>query len=550
MQTGTAAVDVREVEIVCRDANQATALEEESQTTRAPSESAESSQQPSSDIKGAATRGFLPSALHKTRLLLKVLGLGAMFVVVLISLLNWPAQLIEDEVTHRRIMSALFLIGLFFVAVEDILEVDKSAVMLILAAAMWVFTAASYHPASSQEGYDLLHEHLKKGLQDVGSIILFLLPAMGVVESIDHYGGFSAVTYAIQRIIGGQRDRLMPIICLLCFFMSSVVDNLTATIVAVKILRHLVPHDEEWRRLCGGLAVLAANAGGAWSPIGDVTTTMLWVQNKITSTKTVASLFLPSFVAGIFPLAGLWFQARRAAVRHPGPSPEPEAAHVQRSGLVVLVTGIACILMVPVLKAWTGLPPYLGMLLALGIVWVIADSLELSADGDGKASVQDCEQPQQEERGPRGGVPAALHQVDLTGLLFFTGVLLAVVALDSAGVLMRYARFLEDHVGENPTVLCGLLGISSAIVDNVPLVEAAIEMFDEVPTDAPLWQLLALTAGTGGSILSIGSIAGVTLMGMEGVGFLWYLRKISLWAFIGFALGIGMYELQRALIPL
>jgi len=412
---------------------------------------------------------------------------------------------------------------------------------------------------------------------------------MGLVESIDHFGGFRVVTQVIERLVRRRQDRLMPIICLLSFFMSSVIDNLTATIVAIKLLRHVVPGDDEWRRLCGGLAVVAANAGGAWSPIGDVTTTMLWIQGKISALETVAGLFLPSLVAGVVPLAGLWWQARRHAASKaqesaacPGDVSRAEEsvgsgpAKVTASNVGVLALGISCILMVPVLKIWTGLPPYLGMLLALGIVWVATDSLGIVPEGHagaghpaaagaaGAGGLADLDVEAAEEssesrdgRKPAGqpchagaleaGVPEALHKVDLTGLLFFTGVLLAVVALDCAGVLQRYAEFLAELCHGSALAMSALLGVSSAVVDNVPLVEAAIEMFSEVPLDDPLWQLVALAAGTGGSILSVGSIAGVTLMGMEGVGFLWYCRRVSLWAAVGFAAAIGTYQLQLAL---
>jgi len=444
---------------------------------------------------------------------------------------------------------------------------------------MWVFTAVGFQPGASEEGYAQFHEELNRGLEDVGSIILFLLPAMGLVESIDHFGGFTVVTQAIERLVRRRRDALMPVICLLSFFMSAVIDNLTATIVAVKLLRHIVPDDDEWRRLCGGLAVVAANAGGAWSPIGDVTTTMLWIQGKISAQETVASLFVPSFVAGIVPLGGLWWQARRhasssakaekaeassatpGACCQPGEASAPGHAQVTASSVAVLALGIGCILMVPVLKIWTGLPPYLGMLLALGIVWVVTDSMGIASAGQPACTPTGSEREDspdaREEQGVQappshagtleGGVPEALHRVDLTGLLFFTGVLLAVVALDSAGVLQHYAEFLAELCGGSSLAISALLGVSSAVVDNVPLVQAAIEMFSEVELDDPLWQLVALAAGTGGSILSVGSIAGVTLMGMEGVGFLWYCRRVSLWAAAGFAAGIAAFQLQHAL---
>lgn len=494
----------------------------------------------------------VPCMTLTTRIFFKMLFLGSMAMAFLAALFYWPYNLIEDDDLERHVLSFLFVCGLILVAIEDLVGINKSAIMLVLAATMWTFHGVSFHPTSSHEGYQELHLHLAQGLVDVGSIVLFLLPAMGLVESMDHFESFAVVTRFIEIQTTGHRDRLMPIICLLTFFLSSVIDNLTATIVALKILRHVAPHDKDWRHTCGGLVVIAANAGGAWSPIGDVTTTMLWIQNKISVGPTVLSLFLPSFVAGTIPLAGLWWQANQhlKAAKHvvednasSGENTHDEdldvisiegSDEISRMKIAALVLGMVCILTVPILKTLTGLPPYLGMLLALGLYWIVTDLVDFKQSG----ALNEAHS---------GGVVEALHKVDLTGLFFFTGVLLSVVALAVTGVLERYAVLMNDFCGGNPVTLSVLLGISSAVVDNVPLVQAAIEMFDETPADDPLWQLVALAAGTGGSILSVGSIAGVTLMGMEGVGFLWYLRRISFWAALGFFLGIGTYQLQRGL---
>uniref|UniRef100_A0A7S4SLB3 Citrate transporter-like domain-containing protein n=1 Tax=Alexandrium monilatum TaxID=311494 RepID=A0A7S4SLB3_9DINO len=523
----------------------------------------------------------LASALQ---LLVKTLAISMMLIVLFISVTRWPRQAIDNEATRTNLLSMLFTLGLTMVALEDLVGVNKSSVMMVLAATMWTFLAVSYHPNRSKAGASILHHELNRGLEEVGSVILFLLPAMGLVESIDHFDGFAIVTLVIRKAIRGQKERLMPIICLLTFLLSSVIDNLTATILALKLLRRLAPGEEEWRRNCGASAVIAANAGGAWSPIGDVTTTMLWIQGKITPPKTVAWLLWPSFMAGAVPLLGIWWtsrerdgdpvqlqpsrtrqrpERRRFTEFHDEDPPdktdhscmeEEPLSQAAGEGLrkevtvrnaLALVLGISFILLVPLLKMWTGLPPYLGMLLALGLFWLITDSLggaRRRAHGEPTNGAEDHHSP-----GPEDGVVAALHKVDLTGLLFFTGVLLAVGALDSAGVLRDYATMLVRLCGPSPVALTTLLGISSAVVDNVPLVEAAIDMFREAGADEPLWQLVALAAGTGGSILSIGSIAGVTLMSMEGVGFLWYSRRISLWASAGFVAGIAAYQCERLL---
>jgi len=522
-------------------------------------------------------------ACRVAKVLIKGLSIGLILGLLLVALARWPRHAFEDKSLREQLLSTLFVIGLTMVALEDLIGINKSSVMMVLAASMWTFLAVSYHPIKSKVGASELHQELNRGLQEVGSVILFLLPAMGVVESIDHFEGFSIAVHLIRRSTAGRKERLMPVMCLLTFLLSSVIDNLTATIVALKLLRHLVPNDTEWRLSCGGTVVIAANAGGAWSPIGDVTTTMLWIQGKITAPQIVAWLLLPSFVAGFVPLLGIWWQAQsrneaampriaqghgrhfselreepeeptEAAQRQDAPKinglngEEPpvwgdindQHAEVTHFQVLALALGVAFILLVPVLKMCTGLPPYLGMLLALGLFWQITDSLSGFTMPEGEESAKN-EGPSQT------GVVAALHKVDLTGLLFFTGVLLAVGALDSAGVLRAYATMLVKLCGPSPLTLAALLGVSSAVVDNVPLVEAAIDMFREKGTDDALWQLVALAAGTGGSILSIGSIAGVTLMSMEGVGFLWYCRRVSLWAVLGFVMGLAVYHVEHVL---
>ncbi|CAK9079543.1 unnamed protein product [Durusdinium trenchii] len=467
-------------------------------------------------------------AATSTRRLMKISSLTLFATIFLFAFLGWPSRIIEDEGIHRNILAAMFLTGITLVALEDVVRLDKSAIMLILASVMWTYHAASKHPTKSHEGHEHLSNELGKGLVDVGSVILFLLPAMALVESVDHMGGFAGITNYLVKRTRDKPGRLMPMICFLAFFLSSLIDNLTATIVCVKILQRVVPHRQQWRHSCGGLVVVSANAGGAWSPIGDVTTTMLWIQHKVSTIGIVQWLFLPSFVAAVIPLFGIWWQASRDCNSQESEQKSEEAMlPTTRATSVVLGVGITCILAVPLVKMVTGLPPYLGMMMALGIFWLVTEIAGLHEDGEhGKT-----------------GVPAALHKVDLSSLLFFIGVLMAVSTLESAGVLSRYALFMQ-RVCPEPTKLAAILGVSSAVVDNVPLVQASIEMFEE-PMDAPLWQLVALAAGTGGSMLAVGSVAGVTLMGLEGVGFLWYTKKISLWALLGFGLALGTYQLTH-----
>eukprot|EP00746_Dinoflagellata_sp_MGD_P017385 gnl/MRDRNA2_/MRDRNA2_139893_c0_seq1.p1 gnl/MRDRNA2_/MRDRNA2_139893_c0~~gnl/MRDRNA2_/MRDRNA2_139893_c0_seq1.p1 ORF type:complete len:618 (+),score=115.00 gnl/MRDRNA2_/MRDRNA2_139893_c0_seq1:63-1916(+) len=500
----------------------------------------------------------------------KVLLIGFMACSFILGTIHWPVSLREDPEARALMMSILFCNGLIMVALEDVLLINKSAMMLCLAATMWVLLAMAADTAPEQNE---LHKELSHGLLDVGSVVLFLLPAMAVVETMDHFDGFALVMVLIRKMSSGKQSRVPFILALYTFFLSSIIDNLTATIVTLKILK-LIGGQQKFRHLCGGLVVIAANAGGAWSPVGDVTTTMLWIQHKITSVATIKALFIPSLVAGLTPIAGVWWHLqsnglfkteKKSKKQHystdsdMGDASDREMVQddnefqplrhynldlaetteqeprVTKDKCLAFSIGIMCIMMVPVLKTLTGLPPYIGMLLALGTMWLVADACLPNKN-------------QHAGNGHGGGVIDALHKVDLSGLLFFTGVLLSVGSLNSAGVLHRYADWMVAVFGHDATMLCTVLGISSALVDNVPLVEAAIDMFEETPCDDPLWQLTALAAGTGGSILSIGSVAGVTFMSMEGVGFLWYFRRIGLWAAVGYGLGIVTYTLQRSIL--
>jgi len=495
--------------------------------------------------RSEGVRSFLPQAMFACRRVTKIICLGALACVFLVALSPWPDETQFDNKTQGDVLAGLFAVGLVLVVLEDHVDVNKSAIMLLVSGTMWTFLAVTFN-------HEKLEKELNKGLIEVGGIILFLLPAMGVVESIDHFDGFAVVAACILKLIGSNKQLLMPILCFLCFFLSAIIDNMTATIVCLKILRRLAGDDRHWRHAIGGLVVIAANAGGAWSPVGDVTTTMLWIQHKISTVGTIVWLFFPSFVAGVLPMLGIWWQASRDGGNQ---SVEANTWHpvVTASKVLVLVLGICSIFCVPMLKMAVGLPPYVGMMIALGIMWFVTDTHwfgNLAGRENSDADMDDTtpRTPAMSQlMEPSSGVVDALHKMDLTGLIFFAGVLLAVAALDTAGVLERYAASLIALCGNSRILISLFLGVFSAVVDNVPLVQAAIHMFPTTPHDDPLWQLVALAAGTGGSLLSVGSIAGVMLMTMEGVGYCWYLRKVSLWALVGFLLGLATYEAQRAI---
>eukprot|EP00928_Gymnodinium_smaydae_P013646 TRINITY_DN14965_c0_g2_i1.p1 TRINITY_DN14965_c0_g2~~TRINITY_DN14965_c0_g2_i1.p1 ORF type:complete len:571 (+),score=51.01 TRINITY_DN14965_c0_g2_i1:111-1823(+) len=453
---------------------------------------------------------------------------------------------VEDNITWRsRLLTGIFILSLFAVALEDMMELNKTWIMLCSAGIMWTIIAVSDHPNESTEGNNKLFEQVSDGLEEVGRLILFLLPAMGLCESIDHFNGFAVLAQVIRWSVAGKQGRMVPIICLMTYLLCIVVDSMSATIVALKILKCLSPYDAAWRRRCGAVVVLGANAC-VWSPIGEVTTAMLWIGGKITPSGIMSSLVAPSLASVLVPVCGIWWKAIQAEKKgdvsyihtrsrevNGVSETEDDEDGVTRSSVGVLCLGIFCILTVPVLKIHTGLPPYFGMLFALGTMWAVTDKLGIKGKGDRDSDGHTAT-----------GVMAALHNVDLAGLLFFAGVLQSVAALNSAKILRSYALTLAKTFGDSPLVISVLLGLASSLVDNVPLVQAAIDMFHN-PVDDTLWHLVALTAGLGGSLLATGGIAGVTLMNMEGVSFLWFARNVSGWALLGFTSGVVTYELQQ-----
>lgn len=307
------------------------------------------------------------------------------------------------------------------------------------------------------------------------------------------------------------------------FFLSSILDNLTSTIVMVSLLRKLAP-PSEYRKLLGAVVVIAANAGGAWTPIGDVTTTMLWIHGQVSTLPTMKDLFLPSVVSLAVPLALL---SLTSEVNGKGQNSAEVLASEQMAprGQLVFAVGLGALVFVPVFKALTGLPPYMGMLLGLGVLWIITDAIHYG-----------------ESERQRLKVPQALSRIDTQGALFFLGILLSVSSLEAAGILRELANYLDAHI-PSTELIASSIGVVSAIIDNVPLVAATMGMYDlsSFPQDSEFWQLVAFCAGTGGSMLVIGSAAGVAFMGMEKVDFFWYMRKVSGFAFAGYAAGIASY---------
>jgi len=415
----------------------------------------------------------------------------------------------------------VFVLGYIAIAFEHPLKLNKAASALITGVLCWtvyILQSESTHIVSEE----LLHH-----LGEIASILFFLLGAMTIVELIDSHNGFDIIT---QKINTASKQKLLLIVTAITFFLSALLDNLTTAIVMVSLCSKLLSEKEDKLWFCG-MIVIAANAGGAWSPLGDVTTTMLWIGRQITALNIMKQLILPSITVCIIPALIIAFRFRGKKINALPVSSCTEEE--KKDGRIILIAGIGFLIFVPIFKTLTHLPPFMGMLLALGLMWVITTFIHKS------------KQPQHAQKFT---VATALQKVDTPSILFFLGILLAVSALQSFGLLKEMANFLSNNL-KNDYQIGTALGLLSAIVDNVPLVAASQGMYDlsTYPTDHPFWEFLALTTGTGGSAIIIGSAAGVAAMGIEQINFMWYLKKISWLALIGFAAGILVFLLQMQL---
>ncbi|MBL7707648.1 MAG: sodium:proton antiporter NhaD, partial [Chitinophagaceae bacterium] len=359
---------------------------------------------------------------------------------------------------------------------------------------------------------------------EIASILFFLLGAMTIVEIIDTHNGFDIVT---QKIRTTSKRKLLYTIAIITFFLSALLDNLTTAIVMASLVSKLLTDKEDKLWFCG-MIVIAANAGGAWSPLGDVTTTMLWIGGQITALNIIKQLILPSMAVCLLPALLIGYRFKRSTFSVPLHS--ARSVKEKKDGQIILAAGVGFLIFVPIFKTITHLPPFMGMLLALGLMWVITTVMHKSKEP---------------ELAEKFTVARALQKVDSPSILFFLGILLAVSALQSIGVLKELALVLNNTF-QNDYLIGITLGLISAIVDNVPLVAASQGMYDlsAYPTDHPFWEFLALTTGTGGSAIIIGSAAGVAVMGIQNIDFVWYLKKISWLALIGFAAGVAVFLIQ------
>lgn len=420
------------------------------------------------------------------------------------------------------IIIILFVIGYAAIALEHNIKINKTASALITGVVLWVVYILT------QSDTHLVNEELLKHLGDISSILFFLMGAMTIVELIDTYNGFEVIT---ERITQTKKVSLLWIIGILTFFLSAVLDNLTTTIVMVSLLRKLIK-DHETRLFYVGIVVIAANAGGAWSPIGDVTTTMLWIGGQISAFNVMARLFAPSFISLAIPL-GVLSLTMKGRVERPFLATETYKELSRRQQSIILILGLSMLIMVPIFKTLTHLPPFMGMMLGLGVLWIVTDIMHRNHTED------------QPENGKRRTVTDVLTRIDLPSILFFLGILLAVASLEVSGILHTLSQFLDEKIG-NLNFIVIAIGLASAIIDNVPLVAATQGMYDlaQFPMDHYLWEFLAYCAGTGGSILIIGSAAGVAAMGMEKINFFWYVKKISWLALLGYLAGAAFYIVE------
>jgi len=429
-----------------------------------------------------------------------------------------------------------FVIGYSLIALEHPIKIDKAASAILTGVICWLILTFGVQEmpvaaAGLSDPQQLLHHSLSEHLSGISEILFFLLGAMTIVELVDVHDGFRVIT---DRITTTNKIKLLWIIAWVAFFLSAVLDNMTTAIVMSALLRKLIKKQHDlW--FLGGFVIIAANAGGAWSPIGDVTTIMLWIGGQVTTVAIIKNIFLPSVVSLLVPLVVATVVLRRTPGNNELAKVDVQHAnHTTASERNLLFfLGVAALLFVPAFKTITHMPPYMGILLSLGVLWYVTEIIHRGKEEDHRHKLT---------------VAAMLRRIDTPAILFFLGILLAVSALETSGHLTLTAEYLSSTLGDI-YLINTMIGLLSAVVDNVPLVAASMGMYtmSEFPPDHDFWNLMAYCAGTGGSILIIGSAAGVASMGILKIDFLWYLKRISIYAAIGYFAGIAVYYLESNL---
>jgi Na+/H+ antiporter NhaD/arsenite permease-like protein len=418
----------------------------------------------------------------------------------------------ETLASIKYLLISIFSFSYLAIIFEHVTKISKTAIALFAAIVLWsIYIVATPESIHQDVG------HFGEYVYDTAQVVFFLLAAMAIVELVDSHQGFYWITRYIKT---RSKPKLFIIISFVAFFLSSILDNLTTTILMITLLKKLVPQKQD-RLLASCMVVIAANSGGAWTPIGDVTTTMLWIDGKISTLHTIKTLVIPSLLSMVVPLLLLLpkLKGKLESSTQQIQKPEP-------GSLLALILGVTGLVMIPVFKSITGLPPFMGATLALAVLWIVTDLFHGSKEGRTHLKI-----------------PVILAKLDMSSVLFFLGILLSVGLLQEATILDQLAGFLDKHISRNSIALPGIFGVMSAVIDNVPLVAASIGMYPQIAQDAAFWQQMAYSAGVGGSMLIIGSASGIALMGMENISFIEFLKKISFPALCGFLAGLGYLAL-------
>ncbi len=428
-----------------------------------------------------------------------------------------------------------FVIGYACIATESILEINKAAIALLMCVICWTLFMMS--PESYISGNDVLAqvgEKIQMSLGDTASTLFFLMGAMTIVEIVDSNGGFNFVRDTIKT---RSKRKLMWRIAFMTFFLSAILDNLTTSIVMIMVLRKLVQERKE-RLLYAALVVISANSGGAFSPIGDVTTIMLWIKGVITTQGVITEIFIPSLVSMLIPALILQYHLEGKFDKEQNLPKAQVSAFTHNQRNIIFWLGVGGLCFVPIFRSLTNLPPFMGILLVLGVLWTTTEIFHRSVHREG------------EEDTMAKRVTELLSRIDLSTIMFFLGILMAVSCLEHVGVLHALGSWLDGVSNGNHYLVTGIIGVLSSIVDNVPLVAGAMGMYPVAPTgdmavDGIFWQLLAYCAGVGGSMLIIGSAAGVVVMGLEKITFGWYMKKITWIALVGYLAGMFTYWVEK-----
>jgi len=437
--------------------------------------------------------------------------------------------------TLTVLIIALFVLGYLCIALESVLEINKAAIALLMCVGCWTLLMVGvqgFFPEVA-DGVAYVSSRIQHHLGDAGETLFFLMGAMTIVEIVDSNGGFNFVRDAIKT---RSKRKLMWRVAFMTFFLSAILDNLTTSIVMIMVLRKLVRSREE-RLIYAGLIIIAANSGGAFSPIGDVTTIMLWIKGVITTQGVLTEIFIPSLVSMVIPALILSLSLKGKFDKEQNLKVNEVSAFTKNQRKIIFALGVGGLIFVPVFKTLTHMPPFMGILLVLGVLWTATEvfhRMQQTSEDDTMAK----------------RVTDLLSKIDLSTIMFFLGILMAVAVLQEIGVLTAMGEGLNEAFAGNYYLINGIIGVLSSIVDNVPLVAGCMGMYPVAPEgamaiDGIFWQLLAYCAGVGGSMLIIGSAAGVVVMGLEKISFGWYLKKITWIAFVGYLAGIGCYWVEK-----